>query len=110
MQLISQEVIYQHFGKDDPETIREIIELIQSTHLIDLKELKNFFQNGEFSTIKKRCHKAKPSMSYLGASTVTKTLEEIENQVENSDSLIHELQNQLAILESELAEFLSKLP
>jgi conjugal transfer/entry exclusion protein len=49
-------------------------------------------------------------MSYLGASTVTKTLEEIENQVENSDSLIHELQNQLGILESELAEFLSKLP
>ena len=110
MHLISQEVIYQHFGKDDPETIREIVELIQITHLKGLKELEKFFVNREFSTVKKRCHQAKPSMNYLGAYPVTKTLEIIENEVESSGSLIQELQLQLQILESELAEFLSKLP
>ncbi len=110
MQLISQEVIYQHFGEDDPEIILEIIELIQNTHLVDLKELNQLFNHRDFSTIKKRCHKAKPSMNYLGAFLIAKTLDEIETQGENSGSLIQELQVQLVILELELIEFLSKLP
>jgi len=109
MQLINQDVIYQHFGKDDPEGIREILELIQGTHLLDLKALTKIYQNGDFSTIKKRCHQAKPSMNYLGAYEVTKTLEEIETQDENSGALIQKLHTQMVILELELAEFLSKL-
>lgn len=109
MHLISEEVIYRQFGSDDPEAIREIIQLIQTTHVKELKELGNLYSLGDWGTIKKKCHKAKPSMDYLGAFTITRTLEQIEFHPENSESVNLQLQNQLIILESELTDFLLKL-
>ncbi|OYX18554.1 MAG: Hpt domain-containing protein, partial [Algoriphagus sp. 32-45-6] len=54
------------------------------------------------------CHKAKPSMSYIGAVKTRKILEEIESNLENSQALNENLQSQLSIIESELKTFLSK--
>ena len=48
-------------------------------------------------------------MSYIGALTVRKTLEQIEENLENSHSLHLTLQSQLSIVETELTDFLSKL-
>jgi HPt (histidine-containing phosphotransfer) domain-containing protein len=108
-QLISEKAIYQYFGDDDPEMVTEMITIILNTNLKDLKDMEGLYQQGDFATIKKRCHKAKPSMSYIGALTVRKTLEQIEENLENSHSLHLTLQSQLNIVETELTDFLSKL-
>lgn len=106
-QIISEQSIYQYFGDDDPEMIREMIQIIIDTNIKDLKELGLFYSDGDFSTIKKRCHKAKPSMSYIGAVKTRKTLEEIEANLENSAVLNKSLQEQLQLIESELNLFIS---
>ncbi|UZD23365.1 Hpt domain-containing protein [Algoriphagus halophytocola] len=108
-QLISEQAIYQYFGEDDPEMIREMIQIILDTNIVDLKELDGFYQEEDFASIKKRCHKAKPSMSYIGALQTRKLLEAIENDLRNSQALNEELQSQLQLIESELAAFLAKI-
>ncbi|MBC6366109.1 Hpt domain-containing protein [Algoriphagus sp. AK58] len=106
-QLISEQSIYQYFGDDDPEMIREMIQIILDTNIKDLKELDAFYESGDFASIKKRCHKAKPSMSYIGAIKTRKMLEEIEANLEGSKPLNDTLQSQLKTIEAELGTFLS---
>ena len=53
-QLISEKAIYQYFGDDDPDMIREMIEIILNTNIKDLKELESFYGVGDFATVKKR--------------------------------------------------------
>jgi HPt (histidine-containing phosphotransfer) domain-containing protein len=108
-QLISEQSIYQYFGDDDPDMIREMIQIILDTNIKDLKELESFYQIGDFDSIKKRCHKAKPSMSYIGAIKTRKMLEEIEANLESSAPLNYTLQAQIRIIETELAEFVSAI-
>ena len=108
-QLISEQSIYQYFGDDDPDMIREMIQIIIDTNIKDLKELGMFYDDGDYSTIKKRCHKAKPSMSYIGAIKTRKTLEEIEANLENSAYLNDSLQEQIQLIESELNLFVSRI-
>lgn len=108
-QLISEQSIYQYFGDDDPDMIREMIQIILDTNIKDLKELGSFYQARDFATIKKRCHKAKPSMSYIGAIKTRKMLEEIEANLETSAPLNDLLQGQIRIIEAELAKFLSEI-
>lgn len=106
-QIISEQSIYQYFGDDDPEMIREMIHIILDTNIKDLKELGSFYDDGDYVTIKKRCHKAKPSMSYIGAIKTRKTLEEIEANLENSAPLNESLQEQIRLIETELNTFVS---
>ena len=108
-QLISEQSIYQYFGDDDPHMIREMIQIILDTNIKDLKELGSFYEGNDFATIKKRCHKAKPSMSYIGAIKTRKTLEQIEADLENSSPLIDSLQEQIKVIEIELVEFASAI-
>lgn len=108
-QIISEQSIYQYFGDDDPEMIREMIQIIIDTNIKDLKELGSFYDDGDFITIKKRCHKAKPSMSYIGAIKTRKTLEEIEANIENSSYLNDSLQEQIQLIETELNLFVSRI-
>lgn len=108
-QLISPQVIYQFFGDDDNEMLKDMIEIILETNLKDLKELEESYEEKDFATIKKRCHKAKPSMSYIGAVDTRKILEEIEQDLEHSHNRYLELLKHLRIIEKELNEFLKKL-
>jgi len=108
-QIISEQSIYQYFGDDDPDMIREMIQIILDTNIKDLKELGSFYDDEDFVTIKKRCHKAKPSMSYIGAIKTRKTLEEIEANLENSALLNDSLQEQIQLIESELNLFVSRI-
>ena len=108
-QIISEQSIYQYFGDDEPEMVREMIQIILDTNIKDLKELGEFYDNGDYATIKKRCHKAKPSMSYIGAVKTRKTLEEIEANLENSAPLNESLQEQIKLIETELSVFVSAM-
>ena len=108
-QLINESTIYQYFGDDDLDMVRSMISIILETNIHDLKELNSFYQDKDFETIKKRCHKAKPSMSYIGALSSKKLLEEIEADLENSASLNEKLQENLSIIENELKDFLAKI-
>ncbi len=108
-QLISEQSIYQYFGDDDPDMIREMIRIILDTNIRDLKELGSLYESGDFATIKKRCHKAKPSMSYIGAIKTRKTLEEIEANLETSAPLNDSLQEQIKVIEVELNKFVSTI-
>lgn len=105
-QFISEISIYQYFGDDDPEMIRDMVQIILDTNINDLKELPELFEKQDFLAIKKRCHKAKPSMSYIGAMKSRKLLEKIEEDIENSSSEINELYSQLHEVEKELLDFL----
>lgn len=108
-QFISEQSIYQYFGDDDPEMIKEMIQIILDTNIKDLMELDEYYESGDFVTVKKRCHKAKPSMSYIGALKTRKTLEDIEANLESSQKLNKSLQDQLKIISSELKEFLTRI-
>lgn len=106
-QIISVQSIYQYFGEDDSDMIREMIQIILDTNIKDLKELGAFYEEKDYVTIKKRCHKAKPSMSYIGAIKTRKTLEEIEANLESSAPLNDSLQEQIRLIESELTTFVA---
>ena len=108
-QLISEQSIYQYFGDDDLDMVREMIQIILDTNIKDLKELNLFYQNSDYATIKRRCHKAKPSMSYIGAIKTRKTLEEIEANLEGSSELNDTLQLQIRLIETELLRFVSSI-
>ena len=108
-QIISEQSIYQYFGDDDPDMIREMIQIILDTNIKDLKELGSFYDEKDYNTIKKRCHKAKPSMSYIGAIKTRKTLEEIEANLESSAPVNDSLQKQILLIESELNTFISRI-
>ena len=108
-QFISEQSIYQYFGEDDPDMIVEMVQIIIETNIKDLKELDIFYKKGDFNTIKRRCHKAKPSMIYIGALKTRKILEEIEYSVENYQVLNTNLQTHLIKIETELNQFLKEL-
>lgn len=108
-QIISKQSINQYFGEDDPEMTLEMIQIILDTNMHDLKLLGQFYDQKDFHTIKKICHKAKPSMSYIGALKTRKILEEIEADLEHSQDLNKTLQEHLNIIESELRKFLKTL-
>ncbi|PRY90441.1 Hpt domain-containing protein [Mongoliibacter ruber] len=105
-QLISPQTIIQYFGDDDEEMLREMIQIIIDTNLHDLKLLEPYYKKEDFAVIKKKCHKAKPSMSYVGAMKTRKLLEQIEGDLENSHSTYQELLKQIEIIEKELKTFL----
>lgn len=107
--LISEQSIYQYFGEDDPNMIRQMILIIIETNIKDLKELQAFYESGDFDVIKRRCHKAKPSMSYIGALKTRKTLEEIESNLTDSVHLNESLQSQLLQIETELHKFIAAI-
>ncbi len=105
---ISEQSIYQYFGEDEPEMIKEMVQIILETNIKDLKELDKSYSQ-DFPTVKKRCHKAKPSMSYIGALKTRKLLEEIENNPDDYLSLNESLQAHLIQIETELNQFLETL-
>ncbi|MEB2775822.1 Hpt domain-containing protein [Algoriphagus sp. D3-2-R+10] len=108
-QLISEQSIYHYFGEDEPDMIREMVQIILDTNIKDLKELNVFYDQNDFTTVKNRCHKAKPSMSYIGAQKTRKLLEEIENKPNDYHRLNESLQAHLIAIETELNQFLDTL-
>ncbi len=108
-QFISEQTIYQYFGEDDPDMVKEMIQIILDTNMKELKELNKFYSLKDFVTIKKRCHKAKPTMSYIGAIKTRKILEEIEANLESSKELNNTLQGHLDVIILELNEFLKTI-
>lgn len=108
-QIISEQSIYQYFGDDDPEMTKEMLQIILDTNIRELKELNKFYASKDFATIKKRCHKAKPTMSYIGAMKSRKILEDIEKNIESSEELNRELQEQLDLITLELNKFIETI-
>ncbi|MBN3519022.1 Hpt domain-containing protein [Algoriphagus lutimaris] len=108
-QIISEQSIYQYFGDDDPDMTKEMIQIILDTNIKDLKELNEFYKIKDFDTIKRRCHKAKPTMSYIGALKTRKLLEEIDANLEDSSEINNSLQKHLDVIIEELNEFLETI-
>ncbi|EKB48826.1 Hpt domain-containing protein [Cecembia lonarensis] len=108
-QLISPQTIIQYFGDDDKEMLQEMVQIILDTNLNDLKHLHPHYEEKDFSSIKKKCHKAKPSMSYVGAVETRKLLEKIESDLENSRPTYEVLLEHIHIIDKELKHFLDNL-
>jgi len=106
---ISEQSIYNYFGEDERELIREMVHIILETNIKDLKELDIFHKQDDFATIKRRCHKAKPTMIYIGAQKTRKILGEIENNFDKFQILNDSLQAHLIEIETELNQFLKTL-
>lgn len=109
-QYISEQSIYNYFGEDEPELIREMIHVILETNIKDLKELDILHKQDDFALIKRRCHKAKPTMIYIGAQKTRKILEEFEKNLDKYQVLNESLQAHLIGIETELNQFLKTLP
>jgi HPt (histidine-containing phosphotransfer) domain-containing protein len=108
-QFINPETIYQYFGDDDNEMLLEMIQIILQTNLRDLKEMDKAYGEEDFASIKKRCHKSKPSLSYIGALTTRKLVEEIELNVPQSQELFKSLKAQVVQIEQELLHFIANV-
>jgi HPt (histidine-containing phosphotransfer) domain-containing protein len=108
-QLISPQTIFQYFGDDDKEMLEEMIQIILDTNLQELKHMEPLYDAGDWATIKKKCHKAKPSLSYIGAIQTRKLLETIEGDLENSFGHYQELIREIGIIENELRSFLASI-
>ncbi|MCH6200803.1 Hpt domain-containing protein [Aquiflexum sp. LQ15W] len=108
-QLISPQTIFQYFGDDDKEMLREMIQIILDSNLKDLKSMDVLYEAEDFALIKRRCHKAKPSLSYIGAIQTRKILESIEADLENSEEQFKNLLHDIEIIEKELKTFLDSL-
>jgi HPt (histidine-containing phosphotransfer) domain-containing protein len=108
-QLISPQTIFQYFGDDDKEMLQEMIQIILDSNLQDLKNMEDLYASKDWAMIKKRCHKAKPSMSYVGAIQTRKILEAIESDLESSQKKFSELKQHIEIIEKELQTFLESL-
>ncbi|PZX54127.1 Hpt domain-containing protein [Algoriphagus chordae] len=108
-QLISEQSIYQYFGEDEPEMIKEMVQIILDTNIKNLKEMNKAPSQEDFKSIKQCCHKARPSMIYIGAHNTHRTLEEIENNPDKYQTLNESLQAQLLAIETELHQFLEAL-
>lgn len=106
-QLIDENIIIQFFGDDDPEMLKEMVQIIIDVNILELKGLDHFYKISDYQTIKKRCHKSKPSMSYIGAELTKKIIEDIESNLENSQQLNETLQSHLVIIEDELVRFMN---
>lgn len=108
-QLISPQTIFQYFGDDDKEMLQEMIQIILDSNLKDLKNMDELYATQDWAQIKRRCHKAKPSLSYIGAIQTRKILESIEADLENSHQHFNELLHDIEIIEKELHTFLDSL-
>ncbi|MCF1752139.1 Hpt domain-containing protein [Mariniradius sediminis] len=108
-QLISPQTIFQYFGDDDKEMLEEMIQIILDTNLQELKHMESLYDTSDWATIKKKCHKAKPSLSYIGAIQTRKLLETIEGDLENSFGHYQELTREIGIIENELRSFLASI-
>lgn len=108
-QYISEQSIFQYFGDDDPEMIKEMVDIILVTNIKELKQLEIYYQQDDYELIKKRCHKAKPSMSYIGAMKTRKILEEMEHNFVDFQRLNESLQSHLNEIETELNQFLETI-
>ena len=86
-----------------------MIQIILDSNLQDLKNMEDLYASKDWEMIKKRCHKAKPSMSYIGAIQTRKILEAIESDLENSQNNFSELKSQIGTIEKELHTFLESL-
>ncbi|MCH7410900.1 Hpt domain-containing protein [Belliella sp. DSM 111904] len=107
--IVVPQTIYQFFGDDDVEMIKEMVQIIIDTNVQDLKEMDQYYDSKEYDIIKRKCHKAKPSMSYIGAIKTRKLLESIEEELENSRPTYDLLKKDLEIIEFELKDFLAEL-
>ncbi|MCL6258155.1 Hpt domain-containing protein [Aquiflexum sp. TKW24L] len=108
-QLISPQTIFQYFGDDDKEMLQEMIQIILDSNLHDLKQMDELYDAHDWALIKRRCHKAKPSLSYIGAIQTRKILESIEADLENSHGRFNDLLRDIEIIEKELHTFLDSL-
>ncbi len=108
-QLISPQTIFQYFGDDDKEMLQEMIQIILDSNLKDLKNMDELYASQDWALIKRRCHKAKPSLSYIGAIQTRKILESIEGDLENSHGQFNNLLRDIEIIEKELHTFLESL-
>ncbi|WP_246581600.1 Hpt domain-containing protein [Echinicola shivajiensis] len=107
--LINKDVIFQFLG-DNPELIKPMMEMVLNNNILDLKDLDQFYDKGNFDEVKLKCHKAKSAMGYVGSSQTKKLLQSIEVDVkENYPNYKDELKEHITILEEELKQFLGEL-
>ena len=64
--------------------------------------MDELYEAEDYALIKRRCHKAKPSLSYIGAIQTRKILESIEADLENSQEQFKHLLHDIEIIEKEL--------
>lgn len=105
---IDEERIFHFF--EDEEMINEMLGLILTTNITELKNMDAIYASGNFEKLKKTCHKSKPTMLYLGANELRGELEFLEKSIpEKFESLYPAFLLKLEELDLEIREFLRKL-
>lgn len=103
---INVKTIHEYLGEDNQDLIIEMVGLILQINLTELEELPQFYKQNDLETIKKRCHKAKPSLSYIGASSTLELIEQIELNLTDSRAINDRLQENIREIREELKHFI----
>lgn len=96
-------------GEDNPDLIKQLIGLILDINLLELEELPKYYRRMDIESIKKKCHKAKPSLSYIGAVSTLELVEEIEQNPNDSKPINDILQDNIKMIREELNHYLQHL-
>lgn len=106
--LIEPERIFHFF--DDAETINEMLQLILLTNVSELKGLQQIFDSGDYEKTRKKCHKSKPTMLYLGAIGMRDSLEKLEQNIPGQFNTHYPVfLKELELLETEVKAFLKEI-
>lgn len=106
---IDESTIFNYLGKENTDLIKELLGLVLSINLVELEELNDLYEKQDFEIIKRRVHKSKPSLSYIGAVKTLEIIHAIEEDLENSAPHNVTLQAHIKSIKTELNSFIQSL-
>lgn len=84
--------------------------LILAINIRELKNLGALYHAGDFERLRKTCHKSKPTMLYLGASSLKEDLEHLEKNFPQQFELLYPpFLEKIELLEQEIDDFLREM-
>ena len=106
---INIKTLHSYLDEENHDLIRHLIGLILDINLFELEELTEYYRSDDFENIKKRCHKTKPSLSYIGAFATLELVEEIEQNPIESKPINDLLQYNIKMIREELDHYIKNL-
>ena len=94
----------EEIAKGNKQFINKMVKLFIKDSASSVTQIKNAFEDGDFSKVKAIAHRIKPSIDNMGISSLKNDIREIENQAETYrssmqlDTLITHLETKIALV------------
>jgi len=100
--------IIQSNMMNNTEVIKQMISMFLGQGKEDFKALQELVENKDFAGIKSKAHHIKPTMEYIGASSLRYQFQELENLV-TSGAAYTDLKSHFTIMERDFNEAMEEL-